>query len=68
MQNFSLQEWGFEPIISYAPVIEPVLDAERFLEAEPTSLFLSGKFAQVPLITGMTKDEFSYKALRKYID
>jgi hypothetical protein len=22
----------------------------------------------VPLITGITKDEFSYKALRKYID
>jgi hypothetical protein len=68
MQNFSLQEWGFEPITSYVPVIEPVLDAERFLEAETTSLFLSGKFAQVPLITGMTKDELSYQALRKYID
>lgn len=66
--NFCLQEWGNEPITSYGPVIEPVTGAERFLEANPTILFLSGKFAQIPLITGMTKDEFSYKALRKYID
>jgi hypothetical protein len=67
MQSFCLQEWGYEPIASYKPVTEPVTGAERFLEADPTDVFLSGKFAQIPLITGMTRDEFSYKALRKYI-
>ncbi|XP_021928724.1 esterase FE4 [Zootermopsis nevadensis] len=60
---FGLTEWANEPISSYFPVIERVTRGERFLEANSTDLFLSGKFAQVPLITGMTKDEFSYKAL-----
>jgi hypothetical protein len=63
-----LQEWGYEPIVIYSPVIEPASAHGRFLEAHPVKLFLSGKFVQVPLITGVTKDEFSYKALRTYID
>lgn len=63
-----LQEWGFEPIVLYGPVIEPASAHGRFLEAHPATLFLSGKSVQVPLITGITKDEFSYKALRTYID
>jgi hypothetical protein len=67
MQVFFLQEWGPEPVTTYVPVIEPDTIAERFLEADPTELFLSGKFAKVPLITGITKDGFSYKALCKYV-
>jgi hypothetical protein len=63
-----LQEWGFEPIILYGPVIESASGPGRFLEAPPAKLFLSGRFVEVPLITGLTKDEFSYKALRTYID
>jgi hypothetical protein len=68
VQVSCLQEWGFEPIVLYGPVIEPASAPGRFLEAHPAKLFLSGKFVEVPLITGMTKDEFSYKALRTYID
>ncbi|PNF24245.1 Esterase FE4 [Cryptotermes secundus] len=56
-----LIEWGNSPVIG--PVIEPASGPERFLEAHPAKLFLSGKFVEVPLITGMTKDEFSYSAL-----
>ena len=63
-----LQEWGYEPIVLYGPVIEPASGPGRFLEAHPAKLFLSGKFVDVPLITGITKDEFSYKALRTYRD
>jgi hypothetical protein len=63
-----LQEWGDEPILLYGPVIEPAAGPGRFLEAHPAKLFLSGKFFDVPLITGITKDEFSYKALRMYSD
>ncbi|PNF14266.1 hypothetical protein B7P43_G07079 [Cryptotermes secundus] len=58
-----LAEWGPEPVTTYIPVIEPDVIAERFLEADPTELFLSGKFAKVPLITGITKDGVSHKAL-----
>jgi hypothetical protein len=66
VQVSCLQEWGFEPLVG--PVIEPASGPGRFLEAHPAKLFLSGKFVEVPLITGMTKDEFSYSALRMYID
>jgi hypothetical protein len=66
MQVFCQQEWGSEPVTTYIPVIEPDKIAERFLEADPTELFLSGKFAKVPLITGITKDGVSHKALCKY--
>nr|ABN05619.1 female neotenic-specific protein 1 [Cryptotermes secundus] len=58
-----LAEWGPEPVTTYIPVIEPDVIAVRFLEADPTELFLSGKFAKVPLITGITKDGVSHKAL-----
>jgi hypothetical protein len=66
MQVLCQQEWGPEPVTTYIPVIEPDTIAERFLEADPTELFLSGKFAKVPLITGITKDEVSHKALCKH--
>jgi hypothetical protein len=66
VQVSCLQEWGNYPVIG--PVIEPASAPRRFLEDHPAKLFLSGKFVEVPLITGMTKDEFSYGALRTYID
>jgi hypothetical protein len=50
------------------PVIERASVPGKFLDAHPTKLFLSGKFVDVPLITGMTKDEFSYFAPSMYID
>jgi hypothetical protein len=66
VQVSCLQERGYDPLIG--PVIEPASVPERFLEAHPAELFLSGKFVEVPLITGMTKDEFSYAALCTYRD
>jgi hypothetical protein len=65
MQVLCQQEWGPEPVTTYIPVTEPDTVPERFLEADPTELFLSGNFAKVPLITGITKDGVSHKALGK---
>ena len=55
------QEFYGDPVLRWAPVVEPeVPGVERFLPAEPVDLILQGKVAQVPLITGVNKDEFGY--------
>ncbi|XP_047106120.1 esterase E4-like [Schistocerca piceifrons] len=61
-----LAEWGWDPIRVFGAVVEDDYqnEAERFLTADPTEQFLSGNFTHIPLITGTTKDEFSWKALQ----
>ncbi|XP_043269312.1 uncharacterized protein [Venturia canescens] len=52
-------EWHNDPILIWLPVVEPeVPGVERFLTAQPIDLIREGKFHHVPLITGVTKDEF----------
>lgn len=46
-------------------MIEPELGQERFLTDHPVRLILQDKFAKVPIMTGVTRDEFSYSALGK---
>ncbi|XP_034950414.1 esterase FE4-like [Chelonus insularis] len=46
--------------LQWRPVVEPDLPGlERFLPAQPVDLIRQRKFAQVPLIVGVTKDEFA---------
>ncbi|XP_049800943.1 esterase E4-like [Schistocerca nitens] len=58
-------EFGWDPMIIFGVVIEQDFGdgAERFITADPTEQLLSGNFAQVPLIAGTTKDEFTWKGL-----
>ncbi|XP_015516134.2 esterase E4 isoform X1 [Neodiprion pinetum] len=52
-------DWRYNPVLLWNPVVEPkVPGVERYLTDEPVKLILQGKFHQVPLITGITKDEF----------
>ncbi|XP_066595962.1 esterase FE4-like [Prorops nasuta] len=52
-------EWHGDPIVLWKPVVEPEVNGvERFLPAQPVDLIKDGKIAQVPLIAGVTKDEF----------
>ncbi|XP_032456548.1 uncharacterized protein LOC100116956 [Nasonia vitripennis] len=52
-------EWHNNPILQWLPVVEPeVRGVERFLPAQPIDLIRQGKFHKVPLITGVSKDEF----------
>lgn len=42
-----------------SPVVEPeVRGVERFLPGQPADLIRQGKFHQVPLLVGLTEDEF----------
>lgn len=43
----------------WSPVVEPeVRGVERFLPEQPYDLIRKGQFHKVPLIAGVTKDEF----------
>ncbi|XP_063700565.1 juvenile hormone esterase-like [Culicoides brevitarsis] len=51
------------PILLWEPVIEPNFGQERFLTHDPTELFQAGKFMKIPIISGITKDEFASPAI-----
>lgn len=51
------------PILIWKPVIEPDFGQERFLTNDPTELFQAGKFMRIPIIAGITKDEFAGPAV-----
>ncbi|XP_012527268.2 esterase FE4 [Monomorium pharaonis] len=52
-------EWNYHPILIWTPVVEPeVHDVERFLPEQPYDLIRKGKFHKVPLIAGVTENEF----------
>lgn len=53
------------PLILWKPVIEPDFGQERFLIEEPIRSYQNDDFMKVPIITGMTKDEFVGPALCK---
>ena len=66
MQCF-VQEWYDNPSLKWYPSVEPeTLDEERFLTDEPKKLIQSGKIFGVPLIIGVTKDEYSFKVASTY--
>lgn len=47
-------------MLIWTPVVEPeVHGVERFLPEQPLDLIRKGKFHKVPLIAGVTKDEFA---------
>ncbi|XP_060661205.1 carboxylic ester hydrolase [Drosophila nasuta] len=46
------------PLILWKPVIEPDFGQERFLIEDPVRSYQNGDHMKIPIITGMTKDEF----------
>ncbi|XP_018786077.1 PREDICTED: venom carboxylesterase-6 [Bactrocera latifrons] len=51
------------PLILWKPVIEPDYGQERFLTEDPVRSYQNGNFMKIPIITGMTKDEFAGQAI-----
>ncbi|XP_036336478.1 venom carboxylesterase-6-like [Rhagoletis pomonella] len=51
------------PLILWKPVIEPDYGQERFLTEDPVWSYQNGNFMKIPIITGMTKDEFAGQAI-----
>lgn len=55
------------PVLIWLPVIETDFGQERFLTEDPTELYRSGRFARVPVLSGVTKYEFLYPAISEYL-
>lgn len=55
------------PFLLWKPVIESDFGQERFLIEDPVDSFKNGNFMKVPLISGITRDEFVGPAISKYI-
>lgn len=53
------------PIIPFTAVIERDFGQDRFLVEDPTVLFQMGRFEQVPVMTGITKNELLFPGLRE---
>ncbi|CAD7085435.1 unnamed protein product [Hermetia illucens] len=51
------------PVLLFKPVIEPDFGQERFLTADPTKVYQRGDFMRIPIISGITKDEFAFPAI-----
>ena len=45
-------------MMPWLPVIEPDFGQERFFTDDPNNLIKTGKFNRVPVIIGITADEF----------
>jgi carboxylesterase type B len=58
-------EFGYDPVIIWFPVIEEDFGQERFLPDDPIKLIQKGDFQQVPVVIGVTKDEFANRAFRR---
>ena len=52
------KEFDTSPILVWTPVIEEDFGQERFLTVHPEILFKSGNFSKVPIMMGVTRDEF----------
>ncbi|KAB0794135.1 hypothetical protein PPYR_13755 [Photinus pyralis] len=56
-------EYGGDPVLLWTPVIELNFGQERFLTEHPVKSVLNGNFHKVPIMAGITEEEFSYLAL-----
>uniref|UniRef100_A0A1Y1LPN2 Carboxylic ester hydrolase n=1 Tax=Photinus pyralis TaxID=7054 RepID=A0A1Y1LPN2_PHOPY len=56
-------EYGSDPVSIWTPVIELDFGQERFFTEHPIKNALNGNFQKVPIMAGITTEEFSYQAL-----
>lgn len=68
MSLFNKQEWRFDPILLWTPVIELDFGQERFLIENPVESVLKGDFVKVPVIGGLPEFDFAAPAFGKTIN
>ncbi|XP_064213592.1 esterase FE4 [Tribolium castaneum] len=59
---FQMMEFGINPVLIWSPVIEEDFGQERFLPDDPFKLIKKGNFEKIPIILGVTQDEFANMA------
>lgn len=60
------QEFGFDPLSIWVPVLEKDFGQERFLSIDPVTAVKEGKMHAIPYIVSQTTDEFYWKAFSKF--
>lgn len=56
------QEFGYDPLSLWRPVVEPDFGQERFLTEDPMLSIREGRMHSVPFIVSQTTGEFFWKA------
>jgi carboxylesterase type B len=65
-RNFFVNVMTFRSSVTVRfPVIEEDFGQERFLPDDPIKLIQNGDFQEVPVVIGVTKDEFANRAFRR---
>ncbi|XP_025833114.1 uncharacterized protein LOC108734580 [Agrilus planipennis] len=64
----SLAEIDIFPLAAWEPIVEPDFGQERFLVDDPVIQAAQGQFQNVPFMTGVNVEEFSYLARSKYYE
>nr|QIK02107.1 carboxylesterase 6 [Holotrichia parallela] len=59
---YGFDEFLYDPIWIWTPVIEPDFGQERFLIEHPIDSVKKGDFAKVPVMMGITTDEFGSRS------
>nr|UEP64295.1 teratocyte carboxylic ester hydrolase [Cotesia flavipes] len=54
--------FGYDPVLLWAPIVEPDVGQERFLTENPLDSVRQGRMHPVPYIIGQTTREFFWKA------
>ncbi|KAI8423388.1 hypothetical protein MSG28_012539 [Choristoneura fumiferana] len=58
-------QFGFDPIGLWTPVLEPDVGQPRFLAVQPAEAIRARRIHSVPLLVSQTEDEFFWKAFSK---
>lgn len=61
LESMFVLSWN--PVLLWTAVVEPDFGQERFLTKDPTKAFIEGDFVKVPVIAGITQDEFASSAV-----
>lgn len=64
--NVAYTDGPFCTSISWRPVIEPNFGQERFLTEDPNDSFRDGRFPNIPVIAGITANEFADRTIGNF--
>lgn len=61
------QEYAYDPVLVWVPIVERDFGQERFLVEDPLTSLQAGRFQAVPYIVSQTSDEFFWKAFCEFL-
>ena len=56
-------DFSYNPVLLWTPIVEKYFGQERFLVENPTVAYKRGNFMRIPIMAGVTRDEFANSAV-----